>query len=89
MTQAEKAAKKAYPLNKPKIISKAAQKICQEVYIEGYEQAEKETIERACAILYDFNKQMVEMFGAKAVLSCNQFTVDVNRFRKLLKPEEE
>ena len=56
--------------------------------VKGYKQAEQDTIERACQILYDWNKQMTEMFGAKAVLSCNQFTIDVDRFRKILELEE-
>ena len=56
-------------------------------FSEGYNQAEQDTIERACQILYDWNKQMTEMFGAKAVLSCNQFTIDVDRFRKILELE--
>ena len=55
--------------------------------VKGYNQAEQDTIERACQILYDWNKQMTEMFGAKAVLSCNQFTIDVDRFRKILELE--
>ena len=59
------------------------------VFMDGYKQAEKDTIERACQLLYDYNKQMTEMFGAKAVLSCNQFTIDVERFRKTLIIEEE
>lgn len=42
MTRAEQAARKAYPINKPKIICKEAQKILQEVYSEGYEQAEQD-----------------------------------------------
>ena len=56
--------------------------------VKGYNQAKQDTIERACQILYDWNKQMTEMFGAKAVLSCNQFTIDVDRFRKILELEE-
>ena len=55
--------------------------------VKGYNQAEQDTIERACQILYDWNKQMTEMFGVKAVLSCNQFTIDVDRFRKILELE--
>ena len=55
--------------------------------VKGYNQAQQDTIERACQILYDWNKQMTEMFGAKAVLSCNQFTIDVDRFRKILELE--
>ena len=58
-------------------------------YKEGYEQAEKDTIERARQLLYGYNKQMSEIFGAKAVLSCNQFTIDVERFCKKLIMEEE
>ena len=60
-----------------------------QIYIKGYQQAEKDTIERACQLLYDYNKQMAKMFGAKAVLSCNQFTIDVERFRKTLIMEDE
>ena len=63
------------------------QSSAREVYVEGYNQATQDTIERACQILYDWNKQMTEMFGAKAVLSCNQFTIDVDRFRKILELE--
>ena len=58
-------------------------------FMTGYMQAEKETIERACKLLYDFNKQMTSMFGPKAFLSCNQYTIDVDRFRKILEMEEE
>ena len=53
----------------------------------GYNQAQQDTIEKACQLLYDWNKQMTMIFGAKAVLSCNQFTIDVDRFRKILKLE--
>ena len=53
------------------------------IFQRGYEQAEKDTIERACQLLYDYNKLMAEIFGAKAVL------IDVERFRKTLIIEEE
>lgn len=61
--------------------------IARGAFAKGYNQAQQDTIERACQILYDWNKQMTEMFGAKAVLSCNQFTIDVDRFRKILELE--
>ena len=84
---AEEQALKAYPnikIGEQRIDQSSAR----EVYVEGYQRAQQDTIERACQILYDWNKQMTEMFGAKAVLSCNQFTIDVDRFRKLLELEE-
>lgn len=83
---AEEQALKAYPnikIGEQRIDQSSAR----EVYVEGYNQALQDTIERACQILYDWNKQMTEMFGAKAVLSCNQFTIDVDRFRKILELE--
>ena len=40
--RAEEAASKAYPLDKPHLICKDCQRILQEVYQEGYEQAEKD-----------------------------------------------
>mgnify|MGYP006958176903 CR=1 FL=1 len=86
MTKAEEQALKAYPnikIGEQRIDQSSAR----EVYVEGYQRAQQDTIERACQILYDWNKQMTEMFGAKAVLSCNQFTIDVDRFRKLLELE--
>lgn len=42
MNKAEERALEAYPTDKPNIICKASQKILQEVYQEGYEQAEKD-----------------------------------------------
>lgn len=86
MSRAEEQALKAYPnikIGEQRIDQSSAR----EVYVEGYKQAQQDTIERACQILYDWNKQMTEMFGAKAVLSCNQFTIDVDRFRKILELE--
>ena len=56
---------------------------------KGYEQAEKDTIERACQYLYEYNKKMAKMFGAKEILSCSQFTIDVEKFRKTLSLEED
>ena len=86
MSRAEEQALKAYPnikIGEQRIDQSSAR----EVYVEGYQRAQQDTIERACQILYDWNKQMTEMFGAKAILSCNQFTIDVDRFRKLLELE--
>ena len=86
MSRAEERALKAYPnikIGEQRIDQSSAR----EVYVEGYQRAQQDTIERACQILYDWNKQMTEMFGAKAVLSCNQFTIDVDRFRKILELE--
>ena len=86
MSKAEEQALKAYPnikIGEQRIDQSSAR----EVYAEGYQRAQQDTIERACQILYDWNKQMTEMFGAKAVLSCNQFTIDVDRFRKILELE--
>jgi hypothetical protein len=81
MSKAEERAWEAYPSESHWFNEDRA------AFIKGYQQAEKDTIERACQILYDWNKQMTEMFGAKAVLSCNQFTIDVDRFRKILELE--
>ena len=86
MSKAEERALKAYP-NIKIGEQRLDQSSAREVYVEGYKQAQQDTIERACQILYDWNKQMTEMFGAKAVLSCNQFTIDVDRFRKILELE--
>ena len=91
MTRAEEQALKAYP--ECMVYNDLAMEYedingCYRVGFEvGYNQALQDTIERACQILYDWNKQMTEMFGAKAVLSCNQFTIDVDRFRKILELE--
>lgn len=86
MSKAEERALKAYP-NIKIGEQRLDQSSAREVYVEGYNQALQDTIERACQILYDWNKQMTEMFGAKAVLSCSQFTIDVDRFRKILELE--
>ena len=84
MTRAEEQALEAYPRTDDVWGDEWQKRVG---FVEGYKQAEKDTIERACQILYDWNKQMTEMFGAKAVLSCNQFTIDVDRFRKILELE--
>lgn len=96
--RAEEAALKEYPSSYSEVNRNAKRiqsykvdthKPIRQIYIKGYEQAEKDTIERACQLLYDYNSQMVKMFGPKAFLSCNQFTIDVDRFRKTLIMEEE
>ena len=63
---------------------KGKKRACCVGYNAGYKQAQKDTIEMACQLLYDYNRQMAEMYGEKAVLSCSQFTIDVERFRKTL-----
>ncbi len=84
MTRAEEQALKAYPRTADAWGDEWQKRVG---FVEGYNQAKQDTIEKACQILYDWNKQMTEMFGAKAVLSCNQFTIDVDRFRKILELE--
>ena len=95
--RAEEAALKALPYNPPETYAdmdeyievESGRIVIRAFYQKAYEQAEKDMIERACQLLYDYNKQMTEMFGEKAVLSCSQFTIDVERFRKTLIIEEE
>lgn len=87
ISRAEEAARKAYPYDggTKGWICKSSRPI----FIEGYKQAEKDTIERACQYLYEYNTKMAKMFGAKGILSCCQFTIDVDKFRKTLSLEED
>lgn len=41
-------------------------------------------IEKAMKFLYDYNKNMVKKHGARAVLGCSEFTINVYDFRKYM-----
>lgn len=44
-------------------------------------------IEKAMKFLYDYNKNMVKKHGARAVLGCSEFTINVGDFRRYMKGE--
>jgi hypothetical protein len=44
-------------------------------------------IEKACEFLYDYNKNMVKKHGARAVLGCSEFTINVYDFKKYMEGE--
>ena len=41
-------------------------------------------IKKAIKYLYDYNQNMVKKYGAKAVLGCSEFTINVDEFRKYM-----
>ena len=41
-------------------------------------------IKKACEYWYQYNRDIVKRHGAKAVLGCSEFTVNVEGFRKYL-----
>ena len=44
-------------------------------------------IEKAMKFLYDYNQNMVKKHGARAVLGCSEFTINVYDFRKYMEGE--
>lgn len=42
-------------------------------------------IEKACEYWYQYNRNIVKNHGTKAVLGCNEFTVNVEDFKNYLK----
>lgn len=64
MTRAEIAAWEAYPDDR--FISEEYSSMCRGFYQEGYEQAEKDTIERAVAWLKDYVKYF-ELYNEKGM----------------------
>lgn len=44
-------------------------------------------IEKAMKFLYDYNKNMVKKHGARAVLGCSEFTINVVDFKNYIKGE--
>lgn len=44
-------------------------------------------IEKACEYWYQYNRNIVKNHGAKAVLGCSEFTVNVEDFKKYMKGE--
>ena len=44
-------------------------------------------IEKACKYWYQYNRDIVKKHGAKAVLGCSEFTVNVEDFKKYMKGE--
>ena len=61
MTRAEKAALKAYP--KSEGIRELKGLSARPIFIQGYEQAEKETIERACKWLFSHLPILVDYYN--------------------------
>lgn len=45
-------------------------------------------IEKACKYWYQYNRDIVKRHGAKAVLGCSEFTVNVEDFRNYMKGEQ-
>ena len=41
-------------------------------------------IEKACEYWYQYNRNIVKKHGAKAVLGCSEFTVNVEDFKKYM-----
>lgn len=77
------AAYKAYPLtddymNHPETNAKRVG------FQLGYEQCEKDLIDKACEWLYQWNRNQVEKHGSKAIIGCNDFTIPVSDFRKAM-----
>lgn len=44
-------------------------------------------IKKACEYWYQYNRDIVKKHGAKAVLGCSEFTVNVEDFKKYMKGE--
>ena len=44
-------------------------------------------VERACEYWYQYNRDIVKRHGAKAVLGCSEFTVNVEDFKKYIRGE--
>ena len=44
-------------------------------------------IEKAAQFLYDYNQKQVLKHGARAILSCGEFTINVDEFRKYMEGE--
>ena len=44
-------------------------------------------IEKACEYWYQYNRDIVKNHGAKAVLGCSEFTVNVEDFKNYMKGE--
>ena len=44
-------------------------------------------IEKAAQFLYDYNQKQVLKHGARAILSCGEFTINVDEFRKHMEGE--
>lgn len=52
---------------------------------ENIEYIRKDTfIEKACKYWYQYNRDIVKKHGAKAVLGCSEFTVNVGDFKKYM-----
>lgn len=53
---------------------------------DGVEYIRKDAfIEKACKYWYQYNRDIVKKHGAKAVLGCSEFTVNVEDFKKYMK----
>ena len=44
-------------------------------------------IEKAAEFLYNYNQKQVLKHGARAILSCGEFTINVDEFRKYMEGE--
>lgn len=44
-------------------------------------------IEKAAGFLYNYNQKQVLKHGARAILSCGEYTINVDEFRKYMEGE--
>jgi hypothetical protein len=44
-------------------------------------------IEKAAQFLYDYNQKQVIKHGARAILGCGEYTINVDEFRKYIRGE--
>lgn len=54
------------------------------IAIDAAEWADKTIIDKACDLLYEYNKQQAKKHGSRKELSISDFTINVYDFRKAL-----
>lgn len=52
---------------------------------EGAKWADRTMIERACRYLYKWNQEQTKKFGAKAIVGCSEYTINVADFKSAMK----
>lgn len=51
---------------------------------KGVEQGKKEMLDKVCEWLYAHNQKMAKMYGAKDVLSCADYIINVDELKKAM-----
>lgn len=59
----------------------------EDAYIEGFQQGRNDAIEKVCKLIFEYNQNQAKRFGARSEMRINDFTINVEDFRKKMEEQ--